>query len=409
MYTISCQRCRQPVAADVFRTACPACGGPLEFHYPDATWSPDDGEPSLWRYRDLLPVQPESDLVTLYEGWTPLEFSEIECPGEVYIKNETRNPTGSHKDRALALAVTKAREFGRDAVMLYSDGSTALASAAYAARAGLHSIVVVGRRVPDYRLLPLAVYGSHVLEFQGSAAQALDWVHEVCQKLGIFETTTYRLANPYSMEGPKTIGYEIYEQLDGVPDWIVVPVGSGATLAGIWQAFNDLQRLGQVDRLPRMVGVLPEGYEMLATALEQSLQSDQQLRDLAPTDAPATIQVKIAMAFPPDGLEAVAAVRQSGGLFVTASDEEAVEGQLVLGAMQGLYAEPSAAVVVVGIEKLKEMKKIKPGEIVVAVVTGSGFRETGAINGRVPLVRTPVEPAFGDRVVERLLEHGEES
>ncbi len=189
----------------------------------------------------------------------------------------------------------------------------------------------------------------------------------------------------------------------------MVPVGGGATLAGIWQAFRDLERLGKIDHLPRMVGVLPEGYEMLATALEHGLHSDEQLRDLSPAEAPATIQVKIAMAFPPDGLEAVAAVRQSGGLFVSASDEEAIEGQLVLGAMQGLYAEPSAAVVVVGIEKLKEMKKIKPGEVVVAVVTGSGFRETGAINGRVPLVRTPVEPAFGDRVVERLLEQGEES
>ncbi|MBL8799326.1 MAG: pyridoxal-phosphate dependent enzyme [Planctomycetia bacterium] len=407
MYTISCRRCRQPVAADVYRIACPACGGPLEFGYPDAAWSPDDDEPSLWRYRDLLPVQGDTELVTLYEGWTPLEYSEIECPGELFIKNETRNPTGSHKDRALALAVTKAREFGRDAVMLYSDGSTALASAAYAARAGLHSIVVVGRKVPDYRLLPLVVYGSHVLEFQGSAAEALDWVHEVCQKQGIFETTTYRLANPYSMEGPKTIGYEIFEQLDGVPDWIIVPVGGGATLAGIWQAFVELQRLGQVERLPRMVGVLPEGYEMLATALEQPLESDQQLRALAPPDAPPTIQVKIAMTFPPDGLEAVAAVRQSGGLFVSAADEEAVEGQMVLGAMQGLYAEPSAAVVIVGLEKLKAMKKIKPGELVVAVVTGSGFRETGVINGKVPLVRTPVEPAFGERVIERLLEQTE--
>jgi threonine synthase len=402
MYTIRCRSCRQTVTDETFRTSCPSCGGGLEFAYPDAAWKPEANSRTMWRYKDLLPVRPHELLVTLSEGGTPLDRPVLYPDIDLYIKDETRNPTGSHKDRAMSIAVTKAVTFGRDTVMLESDGSTALASAAYAARAGLRSIVVVGRGVPDYRLLPLVVYGSHILEYQGTPAQALDWVHEVCRKLDIYETSTFRLANPYTMEGPKTIGYEIYEQLGRAPDWIVVPVGGGATLEGIGRAFADLHAWGKVGRRPRMAGVLTRGYDMLNEALQRGIASDDELRAMAPDPGPETIQVKIAMTYAPDGLEAMAAVRDSAGCFVSVSDPEALAAQQVLGKL-GIYAEPSSAVALAGVEKLRSMKHIREGESVVAVVTGSGFRETGTLAGRVQCQRTPVDAACGVAVIDNLL------
>jgi threonine synthase len=357
----------------------------------------------MWKYRDRLPVRPGSQIISLGEGATPLEKARSWEGMEVYLKNETVNPTGSHKDRALSIGVTTALEFGCDTVMLYSDGSTALSSAAYAARAGLKSITVVGHGVPDFRLLPLRIYNSHLLEYQGTAAQALDWVHDVCQRLGIYETSTYRLANPYQAEGPKTIGFEVVAQLGRAPDWLVVPVGGGGTLAGIGQAFADLQERGRISGQPRLVGVLPERYRMLETALERGLQSDQALRELAPPEAPPTLQVKIAMTFSPDGLAAVAAVRESGGLFLFASDREVLAAQQKLGAGEGIYAEPSAAAAMAGVEQLLGLNKVRKSDTIVAVITGSGFRETGVLSGRLDLTRTPVHAGTGPAVLESIL------
>ncbi len=180
--------------------------------------------------------------------------------------------------------------------MLYSDGSTALASAAYAARAGLQSFVLVPYGTPKYRLLPLVLYNSQVLEYQGPADAGLRWVHEACGELGIYETTTARASNPYEFEGTKTIGYEIFEQLERVPEWIVVPIGGGATIAAIWRAFKDLLAWGFCAKLPRMVGVLPENYSLLERARERGVTTDEELRSLAPIELPTTIQAKITMA-----------------------------------------------------------------------------------------------------------------
>lgn len=403
MYAIICHRCRITLNEDPSQVACPTCRGPIDFQYSESLAPWDAACGSMWKYRQLLPVRSGAAVVSMHEGGTPLEPVRMLADAQVYIKNETVNPTGSHKDRALSIGVTKALEFGRDTVMLYSDGSTALSSAAYAARAGLKSVTVVGRDTPDFRLLPLVIYNSHVLEYQGTGAQALHWVHQVCQHMGIYETSTYRLANPYEAEGPKTIGLEIVEQLGRPPDWLVVPVGGGGTLAGIWRAFVDLQARGRISSRPRLVGVLPEGYNMLELGMERGVQSDADLNELAPAEAPRTIQAKIAMTFPPDGLEAIAAVRESSGMFLYASDREAIQAQQELGSRAGVYAEPSAAVAIAGVEKLLSLNQVGTQESIVAVITGSGFRETGAIAGGVPLRKTPVDTSSGVAALERIL------
>ena len=358
---------------------------------------------SMWRYSRLLPLRDDLAIVSLGEGDTPLVRSVRYGNRSVFFKNETVNPTGSHKDRALSIGLTKAVEFGFDTCMLYSDGSAALSSAAYAARAGIRNFTLTPAGAPDSRLLPLMIYGSTILEYQGSASDALTWVHDACRSLGIYETTTYRRANPYESEGTKTISYEIFEDLDCVPDYVIVPVGGGGTLAGIWRGFCDLKERGLTQCLPRMIGVLPEGYRLLELGLERGAATIDDLRELADFEVPATGQAKLAMALPPDGIGAIAAVRQSGGHFVHVSDEEALLGQRILGAEEGIYAEISAAVSQVALNNLIRDGVLAEAATVVALVCGSGFRETGELSRSLAVEKTPIYAATGLTELGKLL------
>ena len=383
--------------------ACPDCGGPLDFEYEKPRVLGDGVTSSMWRYRNVLPILPETSVLTMGEGFTPLQKARSFGRCEVYIKNEALNPTGSHKDRALSIGITKALEFGRDPVMLYSDGSTALSSAAYAARAGLRNITLVPERTPKYRLLPLVLYNSFVLEYQGRAAEALSWVHQACKELGIYETSNYRQANPYESEGAKTIGFEILEQLNAVPDWVVVPVGGGGSLAGIWRGFQELQAWGFTTKVPHMVAILPDRYTILERAVKQRVATEAEFEELATVELPATIQAKIAMSCPPDGLEAAAAIRESEGLILYSSDQDVLEAQKKLGSCEGIYAEPSAAASLVGVETLLKMKQAGRDQSIVAIVTGSGFRETGTISEMVSVAPVPITPEAGIGVLEEIL------
>ncbi|MGA7409764.1 MAG: pyridoxal-phosphate dependent enzyme [Bryobacteraceae bacterium] len=354
----------------------------------------------MWKYHRLLPVRDLSKIVTLGEGNTPLTRARNGHGVELFLKNETVNPTGSHKDRALSIAMTKAAEFGFDACMLYSDGSAALSSAAYAARAGMRNIALVPQGSPDNRLLPLMVYDSIVLEYIGPAAEALEWAHAACQELKLYETTTYQLANPYQSEGPKTIAYEILDQLGAAPDWCLVPVGGGGTLAGVWRGFCDLRDRGKITKLPKLAGILPQHYILLQTGLDNEVTTDLELRSLGRASsgdesAPHTAQAKLAMAFPPDGIEAIAAIRGSGGLFLNVSDAEAFAAQLELGSTEGIYVEISAAVSVAALKRLRENGMIKSKETVVVLLCGSGFRETGELARTLPVRKLQVDRHSG--------------
>jgi threonine synthase len=360
----------------------------------------------MWKYGALLPIRDEGNIVSLGEGNTPLVRARLFGDRGVYLKNETANPTGSHKDRALSIGIAKAVEFGFDTCMLYSDGSAALASAAYAARAGIRNIAITPASAPDARLLPLMVYNSIVLEYQGTGADALSWVREICGAAGIYETSTYRRANSYESEGPKTISHEIFDDLGAVPDCVIVPVGGGGTLSGIWRGFVDLKRRGLTDRLPRLAGALPAGYRLLEPGLKEGATTDEDLKKLATFEVPATLLAKLAMSLPPDGIEAIAAIRESGGCFLYASDREAQQAQQRLGAREGIYAEISAAVSIVALDRLIANALIRRDEIAVALVSGSGFRETGEL-GRVPLKKTLIGPATSVAELTALLDRRE--
>ena len=407
-YSICCSDCDLPVANDRYQSVCPRCGGRLDFAYPHVSIDSSPSLGSMWKYSALLPVSDASKIVSLGEGNTPLIRARADQGTRFFLKNETVNPTGSHKDRALSIAITKAVEFGFNACMLYSDGSAALSSAAYAARAGITNIALVPQGSPDYRLLPLMVYDSVLLEYIGSAADALEWVHAACRELKLYETTTYCLANPYQSEGPKTIAYEIVEQLGRSPDWCLVPVGGGGTIAGIWRGFCELHERGAITALPKLAGILPERYTLLQDGLDKGVHTDLELRRLTHASsrnesAPPTAQAKLAMAFPPDGIEAIAAIRDSGGVFVNVSDEEALAAQLAVGSAEGIYVEISAAVSVAALNLLRQSNAIHRGETVVALLCGSGFRETGELARTLPVKKLQINPHSGMETLAHVL------
>jgi threonine synthase len=303
----------------------------------------------------------------------------------VFLKDETRNPTGSLKDRALALAVTKAVQLDHDCSIVVSAGSTGISNAAFAAQAGLKSIVVVGESVPEERLQPLWMLGAEVISVEGEIDDVLAHSEEVAKEHGLYLSSTCRTSNPYQAEAAKTIAYEIVEQLGTSPDWVVVPVGGGGTIAAIARGFSDLLNLERIRSLPRLLGVVSRSHNTLEEAFLRMTEDSEQPFAFVPQEVPGgddTVLVKIAHLYPPDGIEALRSVRQTDGMFVSVDDTDALDAQRAFGAAEGIYLEPSSATVLAGFNRARREHAIGPNELVVLVLSGSGFRETFATIGR---------------------------
>lgn len=396
MYRITCIQCQSDAEEDGPVRLCRGCGGPLGFTYDYAHARLDSGtRRSMWRFADLLPVRNARQIVTLEEGGTPLLESRLDVGCRLYFKDETRNPTGSQKDRALSVALTKAREFHVGAAMVVSTGSVALSCAAYAARAGIRCGVVMTADAPPERVFPVAVLGAQIFQMEGPIEASLTLLQHACTQYDLYEASTYRRGNPYQNEGIKTIGFEIYLDLGRVPDWVVVPVGGGGTLAAIWRAFGELQAMGLINRKPRLLAIQPRHYNALEIALERGLTTEDELATMPVIEVPPTILVKLQHTYVPDGVEALNAIRESNGVVMSVPDDVVVDAQARLGAADGLYVEPSSAVVVPAIEQLIEAGRITAGETVVACLTGSGFRETSVSMALRPAQTIKVTPETG--------------
>ena len=343
----------------------------------------------MWRYRAVLPVPRDVEPVTLGEGLTPLVRARTDTGCVTWWKNEAVNPTGSQKDRAMSVALTRARWLGIATVFVASAGSTALAAAAYAARAGIRCIVLVGEEASDRRLLPISLLGARVLRVRGTVDDALAIVAQAVQQAGIHDVSTTRAGNPGQSEGPKTIAWEIVDALGHAPDWVVVPTGGGGTLAAIHRGFGELATLGRIDRIPHMASYQPAGYDTFVPALAERWDSDAALREHAFAAGPATVQVKIAHTYAPDGAEALAAIRDSGGAAVAVGDGDALAGVAALASTEGLFCEPSSGGLVDAIRQLVQRRLIRSSDEVVGIVGGSGFRELDAV-----LMATRVDVAF---------------
>jgi threonine synthase len=351
---------------------------------------------SIWRYLPLLPVEPDAAgrLVrgTLLEsiGWTPLfPAPRLAAPlglEHVWVKDDTRQPTGSLKDRASAIAVVKTREFGYATVTTASTGNAAAALAGLCAAVSQPNVIFVPRTAPQAKVAQLLVYGATVLLVDGTYDDAFELCLTASPEFGWYNRSTGY--NPYMSEGKKTAAYEICEQLEWrAPDSILVPVGDGCILGGIHKGLQDLLALGWIDALPRLLGVQAEGSAALADAWERGLGA----MDLQPI-TPKTIADSISAGLPRDRIKAMRAVRDSGGAFIRVSDDEIVSAIPTFARGCGVFCEPAAAAAYAGLVKAATSGLVKADERVVILATGSGLKDVSTAIKSVgqPPVISPV-------------------
>lgn len=354
------------------------CGGELTVVHDAArvreVFDPGDEPADHWRYAPLLPVDP-AEAVSLGEGGTAL----VDAPtlGDEFgvtlsLKLEGSNPTGSTKDRGSSVLVTHARESGAETVACASTGNAAASLAAYAARSSLSCRLFVPDDVPDAKAVQPLVYGATVEAVEGSYDDAYDRCRTATGDNGWVDRSAG--GSPYTAAGSRTLGYELAEQA-GVPDWVVVPMGNGGTIASAWKGFETFADLGFVEETPRMLGVQSEK----APAIHETL------ADGVGDEDGTTCADSIDVGTPHRLADARAALRESGGTSVAVSDDAIREATTRLGRTEGVFVEPACAAAVAGIETATERGAVDRGDTVVAVMTGSGLKDTATARQAVGL------------------------
>jgi threonine synthase len=360
---------------------CASCGGNLDVLYDydrvraqiSKASLAGDRNFTMWRYRALLPIEDSSAAPALTVGWTPIydcaNLAERYGVKRLFIKDDGRNPTASFKDRPSALAVVKAQEAGAAIITTASSGNAGSALAGICASVGLDSVIFVPASAPAAKIAQLQIFGATVVLVEGSYDQAYDLCIETSRRFGWYQRSTGY--NPFTREGKKTAALEIAEQLNwDAPDKVIAPVGDGNIISGLWKGFNDLQRIGFIDRLPRMIGVQSE----TASAIVDAANGDGIVRD-----GPArTIADSINVGKPRDATMAVRAIRESGGLGVKVSDDEIIAAIPKLARETGVFVEPAAAAAYAGFMKLCETGGIRARERVLLMLTGNGLKDVDA-------------------------------
>ena len=363
---------------------CPTCGyqdGILDVKYDyDAvrrvmTMESLQGLPrSMWRYLPLLPVDDPANIQHLHVGWTPL-YRAPRLAGELgvaccFVKDEGRNPTASFKDRASAVGVVKALEKKAERITCASTGNAASSLAGFAAAAGLPATIFVPERAPQAKLAQLLVYGAQVFAVRGTYDEAWELCMKASAEFGWYNRNC--AINPYLIEGKKTVSLELVEQLmseqDGtLPDWVVVSVGDGCTVGGVWKGLWEMHRLGFIPRLPKILGVQAEGCKPFLTAWRDDA-------PLVPVEAD-TIADSIAVGHPRNFEKGLRAITESQGAFIAVSDEEIAQAMTLLARKAAVFGEPAGVAGVAGVKKAVREGLIKPSETVALIVTGNGLKD----------------------------------
>jgi threonine synthase len=379
---LRCRECAREFPAEALHV-CDYCFGPLEVAYDyeriAATVSRERiaaGPRTIWRYADLLPVSDETP-VDLGAGFTPLVRADRLAAelglGELWIKDDTANPTGSFKDRVVAL--TKARQLGFKVAACASTGNLANSVAAHAARAGMESVVLIPHDLERAKVTMTTIYGGTVIAVEGT----YDDVNRLCAEL-TSERPSWAFVNvnvrTYYAEGSKTLAFEIAEQLGWqAPDHVVVPIGSGSQLTKVAKGFAELGKVGLLDEVPhvRVSGAQAEGCSPVATAFAQGTDAIRPVK-------PKTIAKSLAIGNPADGWYALAAMRESGGSCASVTDDEVVEAIGLLARTEGIFAETAGGVTIATLAKLAASGAVRRDERVVALVTGHGLKTVEALS-----------------------------
>jgi threonine synthase len=331
---------------------------------------------TMWKYKEFMPVDP-SRIVSLDEGGTP--FCKCDKLGkelgiELYVKVEGSNPTGSFKDRGMSVGITKALELEVNTVGCASTGNTSASLAAYAARAGLKCVVLLpAGKVALGKLAQAMFHGAQVISVRGNFDQALEAITTLALEGQLYLLNSI---NPYRLEGQKSIGFEIVDDLGWKsPDRIILPVGNAGNISAIWKGITEFHRAGFIDDLPRMTGIQAEGAAPIANAVWKG--ND----DIVPVENPETVATAIRIGAPVSAKKAIRAIYESDGLAETVSDEEILSAQKILAQTEGIGVEPASAASIAGLKKLVNSGKIDKGEQIVCVVTGHVLKDPNiAIN-----------------------------
>lgn len=398
---VSALRCRQCGAEypEAPKYVCEECFGPLEAVYDyDAVRRSISrqqiatGPRSIWRYEALLPAG-RNLRIDLQAGLTPLVRAEQLGKKlglkNLYIKNDTVNPTFSFKDRVVAVASAKALEFGFHALACASTGNLAASVSAHAAKAGLPAYLFIPADLEPAKITGASVYGATVVAVDGNYDAANRLATEVGDEYGwAFVNVNMR---PYYSEGSKTLAFEVAEQLGWrTPDRVFVPIASGSLYTKIWKGFNELKKVGLIDSVTaKMVGAQAAGCSPVAKAYEQGAEHVEPVR-------PHTIAKSLAIGSPADGFYALKVARESGGAIEWVTEESVGEGMQLLAATEGIFAETAGGVTIAALKKQAEAGVIDPDEVVVAYITGNGLKTQDAVVPRLarPLHITPTLQAF---------------
>ena len=390
--------CQTADVPDQFCYTCSQCGpaGTLEllYDYPALarawhTMSPDAR--GLCRYSQWLPIQSAASLPPLLVGDTPL--SRVDRLGsalgfeQLWVKEDQRNPTGSFKDRASAAVIAAARDRGIQLITAASTGNAASSLAGLGASVGLRSVIFVPASAPEAKVLQLLIYGAEVLLVDGTYDDAFELSLEATRQFGWFNRNTGY--NPITVEGKKTVSLELFEQLPSL-DAVFVSVGDGCIISGIGKGFQDLLRAGLIPKLPRLYGVQAQGSSVLSKAYRCGV--------LQPEPGASTYADSICVGEPRVAHHALQVVKQSGGSFVTISDDQIRQAQLQLARTSGIFAEPAGAAAVAGLVPALQTGLVQPHEKIVAVVTGHGLKDIrGAMSAvhqkACPISRQPSQLA----------------
>ncbi len=324
---------------------------------------------NYWRgiiraYREFLPVNENTPIITLYEGNTPLVHAqnlarEIGFKGEIFLKYEGLNPTGSFKDRGMTVAISKAVEAGKKAVICASTGNTSASAAAYAAKAGLKAFVVLPKgAVALGKLSQAVIYGAKVIAIQGNFDDALSIVRKIGELLPVEVVNS---VNPYRIEGQKSAAFEVCDALGEAPDYHFIPVGNAGNITAYWKGYKEYYQAGKTKKLPRMMGWQAEGAAPIVKGYA--------------IKNPQTIATAIKIGNPYSWQPALQASKESGGLIDAVSDEEILEAYKLVASKEGIFCEPASAASVAGLIKLVRKGFFKGGEVVVCTLTGNGLKD----------------------------------
>ncbi|HKA55872.1 MAG TPA: threonine synthase [Candidatus Binatia bacterium] len=376
---LSCSSCGAQYEPRKLYNLCHTCGKPLLVRYDLGRAAATLTRTSLatrganlWRYREVLPVGRDENVITLGEGWTPLlharRLGEWLGMRRLYIKDESLNPTASFKARGMAVAVSMAKELGAHKLAVPSAGNAAGALAAYAAKAGLEAYIFMPKDVPPANLIECQQFGARVTLVDGLITDCGRVVAERKEAEGWFEVST--LKEPYRIEGKKTMGYELAEQMGWeLPDVVLYPTGGGTGLIGMWKAFAEMERLGWIGtRRPRMVTVQAEGCAPIVHAFAAGADAGVEVAN------PQTVAAGLRVPKAVGDFLILDILRRSGGTAVSVSDAELLAAVREVGAAEGIFAAPEGAACLPALKKLLERREVGREERVVLFNTGSGLK-----------------------------------